>query len=130
MGPTTAESPTRARSNKYGTVTGGRGTTVALSHPSAAAHAASSARGRRLKRRAHTAPRKSGHVAHFRRKTRARVGRDSATFSNHDGIFLHRVCLPSNESHFEALLIRGSKPGPSRDSTGAPGHQSQGLQGC
>src|SRR6185369_1235594 len=130
MGPTTAESPTRARRNKCGTVTGGRGATVALSHPSAASHAASSARGYRLKRRAHTVPHKSGHVARYRRKTRARVARGSATFSDHDGIFLHRVSLPSKESHFEALLIRGSKPGPSGGSTGAPDHQSQGLQGC
>src|SRR6185312_4367346 len=102
MGPTTAETPTRARSNKYGTVTGGRGATVALSHPSDAAHAASSARGYRLKRRAHTAP--------HQRKTRARVARDSATFSEHDRRVLQRVSLPSKEPHFEALLIRGSKP--------------------
>src|SRR6185312_5060584 len=106
MGPTTAESPTRARGNKRGTVTGGRGTTVALSHPSATAHAASSARGGRLKRRTHAVPHKSGHVARYRRKTRARVARGSATFSDHDGIFLHRVSLPSKESHFEASLIR------------------------
>ena len=130
MGPTTAGSPTRARSNKCGTVTGGRGATVALSHPSAAAHAASSARGCRLKRRAHTVPRKSGHVARNQQKTRARVAHGSATFSDHDEIFLHRVSLPSKESHFEALLIRGSKPGPSGGSTGAPDHQSQGLLGC
>src|SRR6185437_16353136 len=32
--------------------------------------------------------------------------------------------------YFEALLIRGSKPGPSGGSTGAPDHQSQGLLGC
>src|SRR6185437_5175696 len=32
--------------------------------------------------------------------------------------------------YFEALLIRGSKPGPSGGSTGAPDHQSQGLHGC
>src|SRR6185295_16833228 len=110
MGPTTAESPTRARSNKCGTVTGGRGATVALSHPSAAAHAASSARGGRLKGRAHAVPHKSGHVARCRRKTHARVARGSATFSDHDGIFLHRVSLPLKESHFEALPIRRSKP--------------------
>src|SRR6185437_4579568 len=130
MGPTTAESPTRARSNKRGTVTGGRGVTVALSHPSAAAHAASSARGCRLKRRAHTMPHKSGHAARYRRKTRTRAWLGTATFSDHDGIFLHGVSLPSKESHFEALLIRGSKPGPSGGSTGAPDHQSQGLLGC
>src|SRR6185312_16270619 len=130
MCPTTAESPTRARSNKCGTVTGGRGTTIAPSHPSAATHATSSARGGRLKRRAHTVPHKSGHVARYWRKTRAGVARGSATFSDHDEIFLHRVSLPSKESHFEALLIRGSKPVPSRGSTGAPDHRSQGLQGC
>jgi len=61
---------------------------------------------------------------------RTRVAQDSATFSDHDGIFLHGVSLPSKESHFEALLIRGSKPGPSGGSTGAPDHQSQGLLGC
>ena len=60
----------------------------------------------------------------------ARVVRGSETFSDHDEIFLHRVSLPSKESHFEALLIRGSKPGPSGGSTGAPDHQSQGLLGC
>ena len=103
---------------------------MALSHPSAAAHAASSARGGRLKGRAHTVPRKSGHVARYRRKTHTRVVRGSTTFSDHDGIFLQGVSLPSKEPHSEASLIRGSKPGPSGGSTGAPDHQSQGLQGC
>ena len=65
------ESPTRARSNNCDTVTGGRGATVALSHPSAAAHAASSTRGSHLKRRARTTPHGLGHVAHDQRKTRA-----------------------------------------------------------
>ena len=130
MGPTTAEFPTRARGNKCGTVTGRRDATVVLSHPSAAAHAASSARGCRLKRRAHTVPHKSGQDARYRRKTRTCVARGSATFSDYDEIFLHRVSLPSKESHFEALLIRGSKPGPSGGSIGAPDHQSQALQGC
>ena len=55
MGPTTAESPMRARSSKCGMITGGRGATVVPSHPSAAAHAASSAQGCRLKRHARTA---------------------------------------------------------------------------
>ena len=40
MGPTTAESPTSALGNNYGAVINGRGVTVALFHPSAAAHAA------------------------------------------------------------------------------------------
>ena len=40
------------------------------------------------------------------------------------------VPLPSKESHSEALLIRGSKPGPSGGSTGASDRQSQELQGC
>ena len=62
MGPTTAEFPTRARGDKCGTVTGGCDAAVVLSHPSAAAHAAPSARGRRLKRRAHAAPHESDHV--------------------------------------------------------------------
>ena len=66
MGPMTAESPTHALGNNYG-----RGATVALFHPSAAAHAASSTRGSRLKRRARTAPHELGHVAHDKRKTRA-----------------------------------------------------------
>ena len=129
MGPTTAEFPTRARGDKCGTVTGGCDATVVLSHPSAAAHAAPSARGRRLKRRAHAAPHESGHVRpppaedprarlatlrHFKRRRNIPSG----------------VSLPSKESHFEALLIRGSKPGPSGGSTGAPDHRSQGLQGC
>ena len=64
----TAESPTRA-GNNYGVVTDGRGATVALFHPSAAAHAASSTLGSRLKRRARTAPHELGHVAHDQRKT-------------------------------------------------------------
>ena len=68
----TAESPTRAHSNNCGTVTDGRGVTVALSHPSAAAHAASSARGCHLKRRARITPHESGHVAHNQRKTSTR----------------------------------------------------------
>ena len=117
------------RSNNCGTVTGGHGATVALSHPSAAAHAASSARGCRLKRRAHTAPHESGHVAHPRRETRARDSRSCDVFKSRRNI-LSGVSLPSNESHSEALLVRGSKPGPSGGSTGAPDRQSQGLQGC
>ena len=71
MGPTTAESPTCALGNNYGAVIDGRGATVALFHPSAIAHVASSTRGSRLKRRARTAPHKPGHVAHDQRKTRA-----------------------------------------------------------
>ena len=67
----TAESPTRALGNNYGTVTDGRGVTVALFHPSAAAHAASFTQGSRLKGRARTAPHVLGHVAHDQRKTRA-----------------------------------------------------------
>ena len=131
MGPTTAESPTRARNNKCGTVTGGRGATVVLSHPSAAAHAASSARGCRLKRRAHTMPHKSGHTARYRRKTRARAWLATLRrFQITTEYSFLGVPLPSKESRFEALLIRGSKPGPSGGSTGAPDHQSQGLQGC
>ena len=57
--------------NNYGAVTDGRGATVALFHPSAAAHAASSTLGSRLKRRARTAPHELGHVAHDQRKNRA-----------------------------------------------------------
>ena len=71
MGPTTAESPTRALGNNCGTVTGGRGATVALFHPSAAAHAASSTRGSRLKMRARAAPHEPSHITHDQRKTRA-----------------------------------------------------------
>src|SRR6185503_13675126 len=111
MGPTTAESPTRARSNECGTVTGGRGATVALSHPLAAAHAASSTQGCRLKRRAHTAPHESGHVAHHQRKTRARDSRPCNVFESRRNI-PSGVSLPLKESHSEALLIRGSKPSP------------------
>ena len=125
----TAESPTRARSNNCGTVTGGRSATVALSHPSAAAHAASSAPGCRLKRRTRTAPHESGHVAHYQRKTRARDSRFCDIFESRRNI-PSGVSLPSKESHSEALLIRGSKPGPSGGSTSAPDRQSQGLQGC
>ena len=90
----TAESPTRALGNNYGAVTNGRGATVALFHPSAAAHAASFTRGSRLKRRARTTLYEPGHVAHTQRKTRARVTRDSAPFSNHDGIFLPGALYP------------------------------------
>ena len=60
----------RALGNNYGAVTDGHGVTVELFHPLAAAHAASSTRGSRLKRRAHTAPHLPGHVAHDQRKTR------------------------------------------------------------
>ena len=70
----------RALGNNYGTVTDGRGTTVALFHPSAAAHASSLTRGSRLKRRARTATHVSGHVAHNQWKTHA-----------HD-LRLHAVC--------------------------------------
>ena len=71
MGPTTVESPTLALCNNYGAVINGRGATVALFYPSAAAHAVSSTQGSRLKRHAHTAPHKLGHVGHNQRKTRA-----------------------------------------------------------
>ena len=123
------ESPTRARSNNCGTVTGGHDATVALSHPSAAAHAASSTRGCHLKRRARATPHKSGHVAHHQRKSRARDSRLCVVSESRRNI-PPGVPLPSKESHFEALLIRGWKPGPSGGSTGAPDHRSQGLQGC
>src|SRR6185369_3919498 len=108
----TAEFSTRARGDKCGTVTGGRDATVVLSHPSAAAHAAPSARGRRLKRRAHAAPHESGHVRpppaedpHARLVT---LRRFKPRWNIPSG-----VPLPPMESHSEALLIRGSKPGPS-----------------
>ena len=129
LGPTTAESPTHARSDKCGTVTGGRDATVVLSHPSAAARAASSARGCRLKRRAHTALHESGHVrpppAEDPRARLATLRRFKPRRNIPSG-----VPLPPRESHSEALLIRGSKPGPSGGSTGAPDRQSQGLLGC
>ena len=67
----TAESPKLALVSNCGAVTDGRDATVALFHPSAAGHAASSTRGSCLKRRAHTAPHESGHIAHDQRKTRA-----------------------------------------------------------
>ena len=128
MGPTTAESPTCARSDKCGTVTGGCDATVVLSHPSAAAHAAPSARGRRLKRRTHAAPHESGHVrpppAEDPRARLATLRRFKPRRNIPSG-----VPLPSKESHSEALLIRGSKPGPSGGSTGASDRQSQELQG-
>jgi hypothetical protein len=63
-GPTTAESPTRTLGDNHGSVTDGRGATVALFHPSAAAHASSPTRGSRLKRRARTALCVLGHVEH------------------------------------------------------------------
>ena len=75
----TAESPTRALGNNYGAVINGRDTTIALFHPSAAAHAVSSTRGSRLKRRSRTAPHELGHVAHDQRKTRAHDWRLRAT---------------------------------------------------
>ena len=67
----TAESPTRALGDNYGVVTDGRGATVALFHPLAAAHATSSTRGGRLKRRTRTTLHEPGHVAHDQQKTRA-----------------------------------------------------------
>ena len=60
----------RALGNNYGAVTDGCGMTIALFHPSAAAHAASSTRDSRLKRHARTAPHEPGHVTHDQRKTR------------------------------------------------------------
>jgi len=66
----TAGSPTHALGNNYGAVINGRGATVALFHPSAATHAASSTRRSRLKRCTRTAPHELGHVAHDQRKTR------------------------------------------------------------
>ena len=67
----TAKSPTRALGNNYGAVTDGRGVTIELFHSSAAAHAASSTRGSRLKRHARTAPHELDHIAHDQRKNRA-----------------------------------------------------------
>jgi hypothetical protein len=52
LGPTTAESPTCALGNNYGTVTNGRGATVVLFHLLAAAHASPPTQGSRLKRHA------------------------------------------------------------------------------
>ena len=129
MGPTTAESPTRACSNKCGTVTGGRGATVALSHPSAAAHAAPSARGGCLKRRAHAVPPKSGHVARYRRKTRARVARGSATFSDHDGIFLHSGLSTLKEIAFRGLTDQGVEAWPFRGFDRRPRSPESGTAG-
>ena len=100
----------RALGNNYGAVIDGRGATVVLFHPSAAAHAASSTRGSCLKRRARTAPHVPGHVADDQRKTRARDSRLCVVFESRRNI-PSGVPLPSKESHFEALLIRGSKPG-------------------
>ena len=54
LGPTIVESPTRALGDNYGTITDGRGVTVALFHPSAAAHASPPTQGSRLKRRGRT----------------------------------------------------------------------------
>ena len=69
-----------ALGNNYDAVTDGRGATVALFHPSAAAHAASSTRGSHLKRHARTAPHVPGHVAHDQRKTYAHDLRLRAVF--------------------------------------------------
>ena len=60
---------------------------------------------------------------------RARDSRSCDVFESRRNI-PSGISLPSNESHSEALLVRGSKPGPSGGSTGAPDRQSQGLQGC
>ena len=77
------------------TVTGGHGATVALSHLSAAARAASFARGCRLKRRACTAPHHTNRATSPTTSGRpARVTRDSASFSNQDGIFLQGSLYP------------------------------------
>ena len=68
----TAKSPMRALGNNYGAITDGRIATVALFHPSAAAHASPPAQDDSQKRCARTAPHAPGHVAHDQRMTRAR----------------------------------------------------------
>jgi len=123
MGPMTAESPTRALGNNYGAVTDGRGVTVALFHSSATAHAASSTRGSRLKRRARTAPHEPGHVAHDQRKTRAHDQRIRArlrtmTEYSFRGLFTLEGTL------FQGLTDQGFEVWPIEGSTGTPDHQS------
>ena len=118
MGPTTAESPTRALGNNCGAVTDGRGATVALFHPSAAAHAASSTRGSRLKRRARTTPHESGHVSHDMRKTHAHdqaTARRLRTVTEYSfrGLFTLEGIL------FRGLTDQGFEAWPVEGSTGA-----------
>ena len=92
--------------------------TVALSHPSAAAHAALSARGCRLKRCAHTAPHELGHVAHHQRKTCARDSQ-LCVVSNQDGIFLQGSLYPQRNriprpywSGGRSLALQGVRQAP------------------
>ena len=129
MGPTAAESPTRACSSNYGTVTGGSGATVALSHPSTAAHAASSARGCRLKRRAHTAPHESGHVAPHQLKTRARGSRLCDVFRSRQNIPSWGLFTLEGIA-FRGLTDQGVEAWPFKGFDRRPRSPESGLQGC
>ena len=114
LGPTTAEPPTRTLGDNYGAVTDERGATVALFHPSAAAHASLPTRGSRLKRRApHRATRTGPHSPRLVGDWRTQPATPHRLDKPLQNIPLGDS-LPSKEINFEALLIRGSKPGPSR----------------
>ena len=124
----TAESPMCTLGNNYGAVTDGRGATVALFHPSAAAHAALSTRGSRLKRRARTTPHESGHVSHDMRKTRAH---DQATPRRLRTVmeYSFRGLFTLEGTLFRGLIDQGFDAWSIEGSTGAPDRQSQGLHG-
>ena len=104
--------------NNYGAVIDGRGATVALFHPSAAANAVSSTRRSRLKRRARTAPHELGHVAHDQRKTRAH---DQATprYLRTVTEYSFRGLFTLEGTLFRGLTDQGFEAWPVEGSTGA-----------
>ena len=119
-------SHTRALGNNYGAVTDGRGATVALFHPSAAAPPT---QGSHLKRRARTtraywttSPTTSGRLA--------RTTNDSGPFYRTVTKYSPQGFLTVEGNQFRGLIDQGFEAWPIEGSTGAPDRQSQGLHGC
>ena len=105
--------PTRALGDNYGAVTDGRGGTVAPSHHPAA-RASPPTRGSRLKRRTPHRATRTGPRSPQTSGRLARTTGDSAPFSEPLRNIPFGDYIPPKEINFEALLIIGSKPSPSR----------------
>ena len=103
----------RALGNNYGAVTDGRGGTIAPSHPPAAAHASPPTQGSRLKRRARTTRAYWATSPTTTGDSRAQPVTPRC-FSEPSRNIPPGDSLPSKEIYSKTLLIRGSKPGPSR----------------
>jgi hypothetical protein len=101
--------------------------TVAPSRRPIAARASPPARDDRLKRRARTALHAPGYVAHDQRKPRVRL----ATPRRLQTVTEYSLWgfLTIEGTLFRGLTDQGFEAWPTKDSTGAPNQQSQGLHG-